>query len=313
MARYVTKRIMWMIPIVLAVTFIIFFIMELTPGNPATIILGPQATVEQVNELNSKLGFDKPFLYRFAKYVYDIVVHQDMGNSYLWGRPVWNDIINRLPVTILISFNAMLVATLIGVPIGVISAVKQYSILDQVVTATSLLFSAVPSFWLAMMIIYFFTLTLGILPSSGIDTWRCYIMPAISLGIPYAAMELRYTRSSMLETIRQDYIDTARSKGVPERNAIWKHAFNNALLPVITITGTNFGGLIGGAIVTETIYAMPGIGSLMVLGIKGKDIPIVCGCVIVISTIYCSVILLIDLLHAMVDPRVKARYSRGGF
>lgn len=313
MARYVTKRIMWMIPIVLAVTFIIFFIMELTPGNPATIILGPQATVEQVNELNSKLGFDKPFLYRFAKYVYDIVVHRDMGNSYLWGRPVWNDIINRLPVTILISFNAMLVATLIGVPIGVISAVKQYSILDQVVTATSLLFSAVPSFWLAMMIIYFFTLTLGILPSSGIDTWRCYIMPAISLGIPYAAMELRYTRSSMLETIRQDYIDTARSKGVPERNAIWKHAFNNALLPVITITGTNFGGLIGGAIVTETIYAMPGIGSLMVLGIKGKDIPIVCGCVIVISTIYCSVILLIDLLHAMVDPRVKARYSRGGF
>lgn len=300
-----------MIPIVLSVTFIIFFIMELTPGNPATIILGPQATTEQIAELNSKLGFDKPFFYRFLKYVYNIVAHQDMGNSYLWGRPVWDDIVSRLPVTILISFNAMFVATLIGVPIGVISAVKQYSALDQTTTATALLFSAVPSFWLAMMLIYFFTLVLGLLPSSGTDTWQCYVMPAISLGIPYAAMELRYTRSSMLETIRQDYIDTARAKGVPERLAIWKHAFKNALLTVITITGTNFGGLIGGAIVTETIYAMSGIGSLMVLGIKGKDIPIVCGCVVVISTIYCLVILLIDLLHAMVDPRVKARYSKG--
>lgn len=310
MVRYVIKRMLWIIPIILAVTFIIFFIMDLTPSNPAAIILGPQATEKQIEELNSRLGFDKPFFYRFAKYIYDIVVHRDMGSSYLWGRPVWNDIISRLPVTILISLNAIVVATLIGVPIGVISAVKQYSGLDQTVTASSLLFSAVPSFWLAMMLIYFFTLQLGLLPSSGVDTWTCYIMPAISLGIPYAAMELRYTRSSMLETIRQDYIDTARSKGVSERTTIWKHAFRNALLPVITITGTNFGGLIGGAIVTETIYAMPGIGSLMVLGINGRDTPIVIGCVIVISTIYCIIILLIDLLHAMVDPRVKARYSR---
>lgn len=310
MARYVIKRLLLVIPIVLAVTFLIFFIMELTPGNPATIILGPGATEEAIAALTEELGFDEPFFYRYLKYVYDIVVHQDMGDSYMWGKPVWNDIVSRLPVTIMISLNAMVVATLIGVPIGVISAVKQYSFLDQASTVISLFFSAVPAFWLAMMMIYLFSLVLGLLPSSGVTSWQSFIMPAFSLGIPYAAVVLRYTRSSMLETIRQDYVDTARAKGITEKKVIWKHALKNAILPVITVVGTTFGGLIGGAVVTETIYAMPGLGSFMVSSIKNKDIPVVCGCVVVLSTLYCLIILGVDLLHAFVDPRIKARYSQ---
>lgn len=310
MARYVIKRLLLVIPIVLAVTFLIFFIMELTPGNPATVILGPGATEQAIKDMTEKLGFDKPFLYRYVDYIYNIVVHQDMGNSYMWNKPVWDDIIGRLPVTIIVSLNSMIVATVVGVSIGVISAVKQYSLLDQAATVISLFFSAVPAFWLAMMMIYIFALFLGWLPSSGIDSWKSFIMPALSLGLPHAAVVLRYTRSSMLETIRQDYIDTARAKGVPEKRIIWKHSLKNAVLPVITIVGTTFGGLIGGAIVTEEIYAIPGLGSFMVASIRNKDIPVVCGCVVVLSTLYCLIILGVDLMHAFVDPRIKARYSK---
>ena len=310
MLRYSINRLLLMIPILLMVAFVIFSLMELMPGTPATIMLGPQATQEAIDMLNEQLGHGRPFLIRFGSYIFNAVVHQDLGSSYVWGRPVWPDIVSRLPATFLIAINAMVVASLIGIVVGVFSAVKQYSLFDKASTFISLFASAVPSFWLAMLLIYFFALVLGILPSSGAGTWRHYVMPAISLGVPYAAWQLRYTRSAMLETIRQDYIDTAYSKGVPDKFVIWKHAFKNALLTVITITGNNFRGLIGGAVVTETIFAIPGLGSHMVTAINRQDVPVVMGSMIVLSAMSGLIILAIDLLHASIDPRVKARYAK---
>jgi|LSQX01.1.fsa_nt_gb peptide/nickel transport system permease protein len=311
MGRFVIKRLLMMIPIVLAVTFIIFFIMDFSSSNIAYLILGADnATDEAVAKLNASLGLDKPLLYRYGKYIYDIVVNHSLGNSYTWNRPVWDDVMAKLPVSVIVSFNGMLVATLIGLPVGIFSAVKQYSATDKVATVSSLFISAIPGFWLAMMLMLLFSLKLRLLPTSGIANGLGYILPAFSLGIPYAAIQLRYTRSSMLETIRQEFVDTARSKGVPERVVIWKHALKNALLPVITVTGTNFGGLIGGAVVTETIFALPGVGYFMMTGINSRDIPIVCGCVVVLATLYSLVMLLIDLMHAMIDPRIKARYAQ---
>jgi peptide/nickel transport system permease protein len=309
MIRYVVKRVLLMIPIILAVTFLIFFILDLMPGTPAQTILGQEATAEAVEELNRELGYDKPFIYRYAKYVFDIIVHQDMGNSYSWKRPVWNEVINRLPTSIIVAANGMLVAIIIGIPIGVLSAVKQYSALDKISTFISLLLGAIPAFWLSMVLIVVFSIKLGWLPTSGLGSLKHYILPAFGLGLGYAAKEMRYTRSSMLDSVRQDYIDTARSKGVPERRVIWKHALQNAMLPVVTMTGTTFSSLIGGALVSEQVFALSGVGSLMTTAIYSKDIPIVMGCVVVLATLYSVILLLIDILHAMIDPRIKARYA----
>lgn len=309
MIRYIIKRILLMIPIILCVTFLIFFIMDLMPGTPAQTILGPEATTEAVEALNEELGYNKPLIYRYGKYVYDIVVHQDMGNSYSWKRPVWNDVIDRLPTSITIAANGIVVAILFGIPIGVISAVKQYSALDRASTFTSLLLGAIPAFWLSMVLIVVFAVKLKWLPTSGTGSLKHYILPALGLGLGYAAKEMRYTRSSMLDSVRQDYIDTARSKGVPEWRIIWKHALQNALLPVITMTGTTFSSLIGGALVSEQVFALAGVGSLMTTAIYSKDIPIVMGCVVVLATLYSVILLMIDILYALVDPRIKARYS----
>ena len=310
MIRYSIKRLLFMIPILFAVAFVIFALMETMPGTPATIILGPQATQEAIDLLNEQLGHDRHFMYRFGRYMFNAIINRDLGISYVWGRPVWPDIVSRLPVTFLIAFNAMVVSSVIGIIVGVLSAVKQYSLFDKTATVISLFLSAVPSFWLAMLLIYFFALVVGVLPSSGAGSWRHFVMPAFSLGIPFAAWQLRYTRSAMLETIRQDYIDTAYAKGVPDRYVIWRHAFKNAVLVIITITGNNFRGLIGGAVVTETIFAIPGLGSHMVSAINRQDVPVVMGSMLVLTAMSAVIILIIDLLHALADPRVKARFTK---
>lgn len=310
MGRYIIRRLLLLIPIVLCVTFIIFCVLNSNTNSIVYSIVGNDATAEVVEKKVAELGLDKPVIVRFAKYVYDIVIRHDFGRSYSFNRPVWNDIVSKLPISILVSFNGMLVATVIGIPLGILSAVKQYSVLDRVSTVASMFISAVPAFWLSMMLVVWFAVGLKILPTSGNETWLGYVLPAFGLGLPYAASQMRYTRTSVLETIRQEYVDTARSKGVPEQKVIWKHALKNALLPIITVTGTNFGGLIGGAVVTETLFALPGIGSFMMTGINSRDVPVVCGSIVVLSALYSFIILVIDLLHALIDPRVKARYAK---
>lgn len=310
MWKYILKRVLLIIPILLGITLIIFFIMELSPGDPASTILGSGATQEAINMLNHELGYDRPPLERLFIYIKAVALGGDFGNSYMTRLPVIDAILPCIPVSFATAFFAISFAVCIGVPVGVLSAVKQYSLLDTLPTVTSLFLAALPGFWLGMVMLYVFSLKLGLLPAHGIETWKGFVLPTIALGLPYGAQEMRFTRSSMLETIRQDYVRTARAKGAGERRVIWKHALKNALLPVITVTGGNFAALLGGAVVTETLFSIPGLGSLMVTSVKLKDIPVVMGCTFMLAAICSLILLVVDLLYAAVDPRIKAKFSR---
>jgi len=310
LGKYIAKRLLMMIPVLLGVVFLIFFILNLTPSNPGAVILGTDASAEDIAAYNAMLGADKPFLIRYCLYVVNMC-KGDLGISYAYLQPVWDVIDDKILPSMFLSFSAMLVATILGVIVGVASAVKQYSALDKGATFFALLLAATPSFWLSMMGIFVFALKLGWFPAFGNETAYHFVLPALTLGIPYAAHTLRYTRSSMLDCIRQDYVDTAKAKGVPKSRVIWKHAFNNAVLPVITSVGTSFGALVGGAMVTEQLYGMAGLGTFLSASIKTRDVPAVCGTVVVIAIIFSLVMLGVDLLHAKIDPRIRARYSKG--
>lgn len=310
MRRYIIKRLLLIIPILIGVSFIVYGILSMTPGDPGTSILGSSATQEQIDALNHDLGYDRPFVVRYVDYMYNLIFRMDMGESYRSGTAVWDDIMKKAAVSIRIAVNGMLCATIIGIPLGILSAVKQYSFLDFSTTTLSMILAAIPSFWLGMLLMYCFALKLGWFPSSGIDTWRHYILPMFAIGLPYAAYELRFTRSTMLEAIRQDYVRTCRAKGGEERVVIWKHALKNALLPVITVTGNNFGGLLGGAMITETVYSIPGLGVMLVNAIKTKDIPVAMGTTLFLAGFFCLIMVVVDLLYALFDPRIKAKYSR---
>lgn len=311
MYKYVIKRILLIIPILLGLSFIIFGIVRLSPGTPAGAILPSEASQEEIAALNKELGYDLPFLQQYFLYMKKLILTMDMGRSWYTNVPVGQEIITRLPVTIQLAFFGILGAAIIGIPIGVLSAVKQYKFVDVVSVFISMFLASVPVFWLGMIIMLILSLRLGLLPSSGIGSWEYLVMPILSLALPYAAQEMRYTRSSMLESIRQDFVRTARAKGAPEKVVIWKHALGNALLPVITITGINFGSLIGGAVVIEALFNIPGLGLYLVKGVTLKDIPVVMGTTLTLSTIYCLTMLVIDLLYAFADPRIKAQYIRG--
>ena len=309
MSRYILKRLLLLIPILLGVTFIVFTIMSLTPGDPGRLILGQKVPQAAVDQLNHELGFDKPFLIRYVNYIVD-AVQGDFGKSYRTSRPVFDEIFSRFPTTLKLALLGVITSVILGIPIGILSAVKQYSALDIISTVAAMLMSAIPSFWLGLMMIIFFSLKLGWLPSNGIGTWAHYVMPTLTLGVPSAASIIRLTRATMLETIRQDYIRTARAKGATEKIVIWKHALKNALLPVITVVGMSFGGLLGGTILIESVFSMPGVGMLMLNAIRMKDIPQVMATVILLAALFCVIMLFVDILYAYIDPRLRARYSK---
>jgi len=308
--RYVIKRLLLMIPVVLGVSFIIFTIMYFIPGDPASNILGVGASPEAVAQLNEELGYNDPFIVRYVNYISDAVLHLDLGTSYQNKLPVTGEIAKRLPVSATLAFGSIMLSLLIGVPIGVLSAVKQYSLWDKIPTGLALLVAAMPAFIIGMLLMLVFSLQLGILPVSGVTQGlKSYILPVISLGLPYGARQLRFTRSSMLETIRQDYVRTAKAKGASQKKTIWGHAMKNALMPVITVAGTSFGALLGGAIATESLFGLPGLGTYISDGIKLKDVPAVLGGIIVFALLFSLVMLAVDLSYAFVDPRIKARYA----
>ena len=309
MKKYVLKRLLLFIPVLLGVSFIVFSIISLTPGDPGTIILGQNATKESIDQLNHELGYDQPFLVRFFHYIIH-AVQGDFGESYRTGKPVFNEIFARFPTTFKLATGAVILAIAIGIPIGIISAVRQYSVLDTVGTITAMFMASVPQFWLGLMMILAFAVTLGWLPSTGISSWKHFIMPIITLALPCAANVLRMTRSTMLETIRQDYIRTARAKGAPESTVVLKHALRNALLPVITVVGINFGYLLGGTVLIESVFGIPGVGTLTITSIRMKDIPQTAASVLFLAFIYCAMMLAVDILYAYIDPRIKARYAK---
>jgi len=302
-----------LIPVLIGVTFLVFFIMALRPGDPAIIILGDGATDESVAQLRAELALDDPMLVRYAKYMADLI-RGDMGVSYKNQLDVMAQILDRFPNTVLLAVTGMFVALLIGIPIGILSAKKQYTFIDNISMITALIGVSMPNFWFGLVVVMIFSLGLGWLPSSGmgegfIGGLKSLILPALTLGTGAAATVTRMTRSSMLEVIRQDYISTARSKGIKESQVTRKHMFKNALIPIITVTGLQFGYLLGGAVLTETVFSWPGLGRFMVDAIKTKDTPIVLGTVIFMSVVFSMVNLGVDILYAFVDPRIKSQYK----
>lgn len=309
MHKYVLKRLLLMIPVALGVSFIIFTIMYFIPGDPGTNILGASASPEAVQQLNEELGYYDPFLVRYFNYIADAVTG-DLGQSYQSKLPVAEEIAKKLPVSATLAFGSILLSLLIGVPLGVLSAVKQYSLWDKLPTGIALFVAAMPAFIIGLLLMLIFGLKLNILPVTGVtDGLKSYILPVISLGLPYGARQLRFTRSSMLETIRQDYVRTAKAKGASQSRVIWNHAMKNALMPVITVAGTNFATLLGGAIATESLFGLPGLGTYISDGIKFKNVPAVMGGIIVFALLFSFVVLAVDISYAYVDPRIKAKYT----
>lgn len=308
MHKYIIKRLILIIPVMLGVSFIIYFIMNLTPGDPATMILGEGAKPAEYAALRAELGLDDPLLVRYGRYVID-AFKGDFGISYRTNLPVLNEIASRFTVTFQLAVISMIMAIIVGIPLGILSAVKQYSATDNIALTLSLIFTSMPSFWLALMLILLFTLKLGLLPSLGMESWKHMILPALATASGTMASLLRMTRSTMLEVIRQDYIRTARAKGAKENAIIFGHALRNALLPVITIIGVNFGFALGGAIVIEQVFAIPGLGQLMINSIRTKDIPMVTASVLFAALIASVINLLVDIIYTYIDPRLKTEYE----
>lgn len=309
MIKFILKRLLFIIPTLLAIILLVFTIMNLTPGSPGREILGPLAPQEDVDQLNHELGYDRPFFTRLFSYIGGIL-QGDFGESYNTGKPVFREIFGRFPTTLRLAVLSVGCATILGVPLGVLSAVKQYSLTDRVSTITALVLSAVPTFWLGLLLLLLFALRLDLLPSGGVDSWQSYILPTATLCLPGAANLMRTTRSNMLETVRQAYIRTAKAKGAPKNTIIWHHAVRNALLPVVTSVGLSFGGMLGGTVLAESVFAMPGLGTLILNGINGKDVPLVMGATIFLAAMFCLIMLVVDIIYGFIDPRVKAMYLK---
>ncbi len=314
MGRYVLKRLVMLIPVILGVTFMVYFIMDFAPGDTALSILGITATDEELQALRETLGLDKPLVVRYVRYMLDLCRGQ-LGTSWRSGREVFSEIIIRLPYTIQLGFWSVVLGVVIAIPAGIVSAVKQYSLWDVLCMIIALLGVATPNFWIGLMLIIWFSLQLGWLPTGGAgqggwDTVKHLIMPVVTLGTSGAASVTRMTRSSMLEVIRQDYIRTAKAKGVPSGVVIRKHALRNALLPTVTTIGMQLGVVMGGSVLIETVFSWPGVGNYMVDSIKNKDTPAALGCIVLLSIWLTIMNLAVDILYAYIDPRIKAQYKR---
>lgn len=308
MHKYISKRLIFMVPVIIGVTIIIFLIMSLTPGDPARLVLGGMAPQESLDNWRAERGLDDPMGIRYLTYMKGLL-KGDLGKSYLNNRSVSKEIGQRFPITLRLALSAMVVAILIGLPLGIISAIKQYSIFDNFSTVLGMIGIAMPTFWVGLMMIILFSSKLNWLPSGGISGWKSMIMPAFSVGIVSGSVIMRNTRSAMLEVIRTDYIRTAKSKGIQKKNIIGIHALKNVLIPVITVAGLEFGVMLGGAVIAESIFSLPGIGSYMLSSIQNKDVPAVMGSIIVFSLAFSIVNLLIDLIYGFVDPRIRSEYN----
>lgn len=309
MLKYIGKRLLLMLPVILGISFILFTIMDLTPGDPARIILGEYASQEEINALREEMGLNDNFFVRYGRYVFD-ACRGNFGESYRSNTPVVEEIAARFPATLKIAVMAMFIAVLIGISVGIISAVKQYSLTDIGSTIVALAFTSIPAFWLGLLLILLFSVKLRLLPAVGSDTWKHILMPSVSLAAAQMATIIRMTRSTMLEVIRQDYIRTARSKGAAEKRIVFHHAIKNALLPVITTVGLSMSNLLGGALIIENVFGISGLGTLMVNSVKSKDTPMLIGSVMFAAVVAGLVNLGVDVLYTYIDPRIKAQFVK---
>ena len=309
MLRFILKRVLMIIPVIICVSFLIFFIMEQAAGDPV-LMINPDATGETYEVLKKELGYDRPLVYRYGAYMVDML-RGDLGTSLTLKKPVWDVYMECLPATAMLALGAVIVSHLISIPLGIISAVKNGTIVDNTSMVLALLGLSMPNFWLGLLLIILFALKLRWFPSyTAAVTLKSLILPAITVGTGHTALLTRTTRSSMVDTIRKDYLRTARAKGVPERRVITKHALKNALIPIVTISGTQFAGILGGAVLTETVFAWPGVGRMIVYAIGYRDVPLATGFIVMTTILSSFVLLFVDILYAYIDPRIKAQYTR---
>ncbi|MBX8944596.1 MULTISPECIES: nickel ABC transporter permease [Lysinibacillus] len=303
MTLFILKRLAQIIPVTLGVTLVVFLIMQMIPGDPAIILAGEGASQETVAELRENLGLNKPLAVQYTDYIKNLL-QGDMGNSLKNNQPVFEEIISRLPITIELAFYSILITIVLGLIAGIISAIRPYSLMDVGLMVVALLGISLPSFWLGILLMYVFSVQLHWLPVAGWDSAKHIILPAVTLGAGGAAIVARMTRSSMLEVVNQDYIRTAKAKGLKGYIIILKHALRNALIPVITVVGLQFGSLLGGTVLVESVFAVNGLGRMIVDAIRTRDIPVVQGGVLVASLIFVFINLFVDILYRFFNKRM---------
>ena len=312
MIKYIFKRILWMIPILFGVIVIVFSICHFMPGDPVLLMLDSDYTEEEYQLTAEKYGLDKPFLQQLFNYIKDFVLHGSLGNSYSTGRAVTKELSGRIWISVRLGLMSIFLTTIIAIPIGIISAIHLNSVLDYGVSFIAIFLASMPGFWVALMLIIVFCLQLKWFPAAGLNSWKSYVLPVLCNALGPLAITLRMTRSSMLEVIRQDYIRTARAKGLSEGAVIFHHVLQNGLIPVATIVGMMIGISMTGAIIVETIFNIPGLGTLMNSSISSKDYITVQGCVLICAFIVTTMNLLTDIAYAFIDPRIKAQYAAAG-
>ena len=298
-----------MIPVLICVSFVVFFLMDLAPGDIVSQMAPADATPEQIEMLREELGLNGTVLQRYGRYLWNLL-HGDMGTSLSFKRPVIEVFIERLPATLKLAFASIVIALAISIPLGIAAATHHRTWLDGSSVVLSMLSVSMPAFWLGLLLIFAFSYRIKFFPSGGSGTFKHLILPALTLGTEQAGNLTRITRSSMLDVIRQDYLRTARAKGVSEKYVIRKHALKNALIPIITVLGSTLGNAFGGAVAIETVFAWPGIGRLTVAAINSRDMTLATGCIIMFTLMLNMTLLVVDIAYAYVDPRVKARYSK---
>lgn len=309
MKKFVLKRLLALIPTILIIVFVVYFILDLTPSSPGRLILGQMASAEAVEAKNIELGYDKPFIIRYVNYVFNLC-KGDLGTSWVTGKGVLESILARFPVTVTLAVGATAIGIIVGVLLGILAAVKQYSIFDIAGTSLAMVLASFPAFWIGMMLTILFAQKLGWLPSYGTGSVAHYILPWFTTACSFIASQLRMTRTSLLECIRMDYVRTARAKGQKESIVIYRHALRNALMPVVTMAGMNFGALLGGTVTVETVFTLNGVGTLILTSIRSKDIPVILGAIVILAICYTLVMLVVDILYGFIDPQIKARYVK---
>lgn len=310
MYQYIARRLILTIPVVIGVSIIVFSIIRMIPGDPARSIAGVQASPEFIQQVRVRHALDRPMYVQYGIFLSKLL-QGDLGQSTFSRRPVSTEIKERFPRTLLLASTSLLIATLVGVSAGIVSATRRNSLFDNVSMLVALIGVAAPVFWMALMLQLLFSVQLGWLPATGMGSWRHLLLPSITLGMASAALMARITRSSMLDVLRQDYITTARAKGLTERMIIYKHALKNALIPVVTVLGLQFGILLGGAVLTETVFAWPGVGRLLVDSILRRDYPVVQGTVLLLAFLFVLINLVVDIIYAFLDPRIQYQSRTG--
>lgn len=298
-----------LIPTLIGISLIVLLLIDLTPGDPARMLLGASATEEQVEALREDLGLNDPFFVRWWRYVSG-VLHGDFGSSIMTQRPVFDDMMMRFKYTLVLVIFGTVFSTLCGIPVGIYAATHTHTWKDSTAIFLSLICVSMPSFWFALLLIRFFGVQLRWLPISGIESWTGWILPCAAMAIGLIALIARQMRSDMLEVLRQDYITTARSKGLSEKKVVYRHALKNAIIPVIMVVGGVFGSSLGGSLITEVIFSIPGLGQYIMKGLNNRDYPVIQSGILIISGMFAVIILIVDVVFALVDPRIRSQYAR---